>query len=49
METDEEYFSSDESLLLTNEISVVEDACHAARMSKKKKLLKLPHNLTYDG
>ena len=49
METDEEYFSSDESLLLTNEISVVEDTCHAARMSKKKKLLKLPHNLTYDG
>ena len=36
METDEENLSSDESLLLTNENSVVEDTCHAARMSKKE-------------
>jgi len=33
---------------LTNVISVVEDTRHAGRMSRKKKLPKLPHNLTYD-
>ena len=49
METDEEYFSSEKSTPLTNENSVVEDTHHAARMSRQKKLLKLPHNLTYDG
>jgi len=44
METDEEYFIYGKPL--TNENSVVEDACHAARMSRQKKLLKLPYNLT---
>jgi len=43
--------SSSESLPLTNENSVVElqDTCHAVRILRKKKLLKLPYNLTYDG
>jgi len=34
---------------LTDEHSVVEDTCHAVRMSRKKKLMKLPYNLTYNG
>jgi len=41
--------SSGESLPLTNENSVGEDTCHAVRISRKNKLLKLPYNLTYDG
>jgi len=48
METDDEDFNSDESLPLTNENSVEEDTHHAGRMSRKKKLLNLPRNLTYD-